>query len=68
METERLNPIGVYIRRLQVPIAESLDWRPIYDMCTEAERMPGTIRLVQWWDQDAVNKLKGCTSMGYNLT
>ena len=46
MEAVGLHPIGVYIRRRQATIAERVDCRPIYEMCTEAERMPGTVRLV----------------------
>ena len=55
METAGFRPIGVYIKRRQTTIAESVAFHPIYALCTEAERMMGTSRLVQWWDQDAVN-------------
>ena len=47
MEATGLHPIWVYIRRRQVTISERLACRPIYELCTEAERMPGTIWLVQ---------------------
>ena len=46
METAGLHPIGVYIRRQQVNTAERVAYCNIYDMCMEAERIPGTIRLV----------------------
>ena len=56
METAGIHPFGVYIRRRQATIAERVTCRPIYELCTEAERMPGTIRLVRWWDTDAVKE------------
>ena len=46
METAVLHPIGVYIRRLQATTAERVACRPIYELCTEKEWIPGTIRLV----------------------
>ena len=48
METFGIHPIGVYIRRRQATIAEKMTCCPIFDMCMEAERMLGKIRLVQW--------------------
>ena len=51
-----IHPIRVCIRRCQSIIAERVAFCPIYKLCTEAERMPGIIRLVQWWYQDAVNE------------
>ena len=56
MDTAGLHPIRVYIRRKPSTISERVDYRPIYELCTEAERMPGTIRLMKWWYQDAVNE------------
>ena len=29
---------------------------PIYDICMEEDRMPGTSRMLLWWDQGAVNE------------
>ena len=58
METAGLHPIGLYIKRRRKTIAERVYFRPIYALCTEAERMMGTSRLVRWWDQDAVNEQK----------
>ena len=55
MDTTGIHLIGVNIRRRQATIAENVAFHPIYDLCTEVERIPGTSRLVQWWDQDAVN-------------
>ena len=46
MEAAGLHPIGVYIKRRQITIAERMEFRPIYALCTEAERMPGKIRLI----------------------
>ena len=56
LEAVDLYPTGVYIRRSQTTITETVACRPIYKLCTELEQMTGTIRLVRWWDQDAVNK------------
>ena len=57
MEAAGIYPIGVYNNRRQMNIAEGVACRLIYALCTEAERMPRTSRLVRWWDQDAVNEL-----------
>ena len=56
MEAAGIQPIGVYIRRRQVNIEERVAFRPIYELCIEDEQIPGTSRLVRWWDQDTVNK------------
>ena len=56
MDSAGLHPIGVYMNRNQATIADRVACRPVYAMCTEVERMPGTIRMVRWWDQDAVNE------------
>ena len=56
MEAVGIHPIGVYIRRRQTTIADRVAYRPVYELFTEAERMPGTSRLVRWWDQDTVNE------------
>ena len=56
MEDTGIHPVGVYIKRRQTNISERVACRPVYALCTEAERMPGTSRMVRWWDQDAVNK------------
>ena len=45
MDTVGIHPISVYIMRLQATIAEMVACRPIYELCTGAERMPGTSRL-----------------------
>ena len=46
MEAVGLNPIGVYIKRRCATIAERVACLPINELCTEAERMSGTSRLV----------------------
>ena len=56
MEGAGLHPIRVYIKRRHTTIAERVACRPVYELCMESEWMPGTIRLVQWWDQDVVNQ------------
>ena len=56
LETAGPHPIGVYIRRRQATIAERVDFRPIYELYTEAERMPGKSGTVKWWYQYVVNE------------
>ena len=46
MESAGIHPIGEYIRRRQATIAERVAFRPLYELCTEAERIPGTICMV----------------------
>ena len=48
MEATRLHPIRVYIKRHKTTIAERVEFYPFYAMCMEAERMPGTSRLLLW--------------------
>ena len=55
MDSAGIHPIGVNIKRWQKTIAERVTFRRVYTLCTEAERIPGMIRMVRWWDQDAVN-------------
>ena len=56
MESLGLHPNRVYTKRLHTTIVERVAYRPVYAMCTEAERITRTIRFVRWWDQDAVNE------------
>ena len=56
MEGAGLHPIGEYIRKQQAKIEEMLAFRPIYELCTEADWIPGTSRTVRWWDQAVVNE------------
>ena len=55
MESAGIHPIGLYIKKRQMTIVDRVACRTIYAFFTEAERMPGMIRMVRWWDQDAVN-------------
>ena len=56
MEAVGIHPIGVYIMIQQSIIAERVDCRPIYELCMDAEKMPGMSWSVQWWYQDALNE------------
>ena len=56
IEAAVLDPIWEYIRGQQATIAERVACLPIYELCTEAERIPGTNQMVRWWDQDSVNE------------
>ena len=46
MEVAGIHPIGVYIRRRQATIVERVACCPIYELCTEVERIMGKSRLV----------------------
>ena len=49
-------PIGVYTQRLHMTILERVACRPVCTLLMEADRMPGTSRMMRWWDQDVVNE------------
>ena len=56
LEAAGLYPIQEYIRRRQANIAEQVACRPIYELCIETDRRPGTSLLMRWWDQDVVQE------------
>ena len=49
-------PIKEYIQIWKTTIAAQVACRPIYDICTGAEKMPGSSRLMMRWDQDVGRK------------
>ena len=55
MDSIGIHPIGGYIKSRQTTIAKRVAFWTVYSLFTEAERMQGTIWMVRWWDQDAVN-------------
>ena len=55
-EAAGLNPIQEYIWGRQVTIPAQMACCPIYELCTKAERRPGKIRMIIWWDQDVVHE------------
>ena len=56
LEAAGLHLIMDYIRRRQANIAEKVACLPIYELCVEAKRRPGTSRRMRWWYQDMVNE------------
>ena len=52
LETTVIWPIKEYVRRRQAKIAEYISGITIYELCTGAELMGGSSRLLRWWDQD----------------
>ena len=52
LETTGIWPIIEYVRRQQATIAEYVAGRPIYELCTGAERMEGSSMLLMWCDQE----------------
>merc|ERR1712224_418293 len=52
MEACGLLPIQVYIARQRARNLDYVQQRPIYDLCANATRSPGTpARTVFWWEQ-----------------
>ena len=55
LEIARLWPIKEYIQRRQGTVAAQVVCRPIYELCTGAERIPGTSMLcsgrIMTWDR-----------------
>ena len=56
MDSADVHPIGVYIKRWQTTIADRVSCQPVYALFAEAQRIPGTIRMVRWWDQETLNE------------
>ena len=52
MEAAVMWPIKEYIQRWQSTIAAQVVFCTIYKMCIGVERMPGSSRMVRWWDQE----------------
>ena len=52
LEEAGLWPTRESMRRRQATIVEYIADRPIYELCTGAERMEGSRRFLWWWDQD----------------
>ena len=48
MEVTGLGSIREYVRRWHAKFADYVAGRPIYKLCTSAERMEGSIRLLRW--------------------
>ena len=48
--------INEYIQRRQGRIAAQVACRPIYELCTGAERIPGSSQMMRRWDQDVVRE------------
>ena len=46
MDAVGIHPIRVYIKRRQTNISERVACFPVYALCTEVKRIPGTIRIV----------------------
>ena len=49
-------------------MVEKVAFLPIYELCVEAEQMPGTRRMMRWLDQDMVNEPEEYTDIMHNLT
>ena len=56
LEAVGLYPIQEYIQRQYATMAAQVAFQPIYDLCTNEEQRPGTIQMMKWWDQDAVQE------------
>ena len=58
LETTGPWPIKECIQRRQVTITAQLACKPIYELCTGAERILGSSRFMRWWDQDVGQEVK----------
>ena len=45
-------PMAEYVRRQKATIMEYIATHPIFELCTEEERMPGYSWSLIWWEQD----------------
>ena len=52
LDTAGLWPIKEYSQQRKASIAAHVAYRPIYEPCMGAERIPGASRFMGWWDQD----------------
>ena len=68
MEAVGIHYIRVYTRRRRATTEEKVSCLHIYEICMEAEQMPGTSRMVRRWYQNAVNEPEEYTRMWCNLT
>ena len=68
LESAGLQPIHEYIWRQQVNIAAQVACSPIYELCTKAGHIPGTIHIMVWWDHNVVHESEEYTGNMCNLT
>ena len=52
MEPAGLCPVKEYLQRYKATKALQVVFRPVYEVCTRAERMTVSIQMMRWWDQD----------------
>ena len=52
LESAGLWPIREYIHRRKVTILAQASFQEIYELCNGAEQMPGSSKLMRWWDQE----------------
>ena len=68
MDAVGLHPIGEYISSWLATIAEKVAFCTIYELCVEADRIPGASCMVILWDQDVVNKPEDWAGILRSLT
>ena len=52
LDTAGLWQIDEYIQQRHDILAAHVACRTIYELCTGSERIPGTIRIMRWWEHD----------------
>ena len=52
LELAGMWPMQEYVRRRQATIEDCIATRLIYELCTGAEHMQGSSRILRWWEQD----------------
>ena len=58
LDIDGIFPIKKYIQRRQAIAEVQVSCRPIYDLCTGVDRVPGTSRFMRLWDQDVEQELE----------
>ena len=57
MEVSGMYPIKEYVQRRQATIAAHIANRPIYELYTGVENIPGSSRFMRWWYQYMVREV-----------
>ena len=52
LETAVICPIKEYKHLRENTVAAQLGYGPVYELCMGTERIPGTSKFMQWWEQD----------------
>ena len=59
LEATGMCPMKDFICRRKDTIEEHIANHPIYELCMGAEKIPGSISVIWWWDQDLNQEEEG---------